>query len=243
MLIHLFVPCLANDLYPAAAEATRALLERAGCAVRYDPRQTCCGQAGWNGGDPEAARRAARHTATLFPPPHPVVGPSGSCIAFIRHHYAALTGDADLPGRVFELTEFLHRRLGWRPTTPVRGTVAYHPSCHQARALPDRESPLALLAAVPGLTVFPLEEECCGFGGYFHAKMAPVSEALALEKLRRIRATGATRLVSTDPGCLMNIETASRKAGFPLEVSHIAELLLEAAGGAGDAPRGGEARR
>lgn len=229
MIVHLFVPCLANDLYPAAADATARLLARAGCEVRYDARQTCCGQAGWNAGDAEAARRAARHAASLFPGPHPVVGPSGSCVAFMREHYGELAGDPGLAGRVFELTEFLHRRLGWKPQGRLPATVAYHPSCHQARALPDRESPLALLRAVPGLRVFPLEEECCGFGGYFFAKMAPVSEALAAEKLRRIRATGATRVVSTDSGCLMNLETTARKLGIPLEVSHVSELLLEAA--------------
>ena len=71
-----FVPCYVDQLYPHVAEATVAVLRRAGCEVRFDERQTCCGQPMSNTGCvPDAARLARRHldifrgTTTSAPPP------------------------------------------------------------------------------------------------------------------------------------------------------------------------------
>ena len=55
--VALFVTCLVDQLRPAVGRAAVAVLEKAGCAVEFDPRQTCCGQPAFNAGHrAEAAR-------------------------------------------------------------------------------------------------------------------------------------------------------------------------------------------
>jgi Fe-S oxidoreductase len=48
MKIQLFIPCYIDQLYPQTGFNTIKLLEKAGCEVRYNPNQTCCGQPALN---------------------------------------------------------------------------------------------------------------------------------------------------------------------------------------------------
>ena len=66
---------------------------------------------------------------------------------------------------------------------------------------------------------------CCGFGGTFSMKLPDVSAAMADEKLDRVLASGARALVSTDPGCLMQLEGRARRRGLDLRVHHLVDLL------------------
>jgi hypothetical protein len=96
-----------------------------------------------------------------------------------RPHARALTvprGRLGRPGRASK-----HRP--WAPALAGR-RVAYHHSCHALRELGVRDEPLALLAAC-GRRGAPwvADEECCGFGGLFSAKLPEVSAGMADRKL------------------------------------------------------------
>lgn len=139
--VGLFVPCYVDQLAPAVAEATVAVLERAGCAVDYDPDQTCCGQPFSNLGLADEAARLARRHLERFARHDAIVCPSASCVATVRHHYEALGAGRDPAGRrvrarTFELTEFLARELGAThlgARFPHR--VALLATCHGLREL------------------------------------------------------------------------------------------------------------
>jgi L-lactate dehydrogenase complex protein LldE len=45
-------------------------------------------------------------------------------------------------------------------------------------------------------------EECCGFGGTFSIRFPDISEAIVSDKVDSLRATGTSRVVSADCGCL-----------------------------------------
>jgi len=95
-----------------------------------------------------------------------------------------------------------------------------------------RDEPLQLLRAVRGLTLLPLTrgEDCCGFGGTFAVKLAQISSAMVDEKAERIEATGATHLVSTDLGCLLNIAGRLARRRARIRALHLAEILTEGTG-------------
>jgi L-lactate dehydrogenase complex protein LldE len=60
--IALFVTCLADTMFPAAAKATVELLERLGHEVVFPESQTCCGQMHINTGyQSEAVPLVRRH--------------------------------------------------------------------------------------------------------------------------------------------------------------------------------------
>src|SRR5512135_178965 len=119
--VQLFVTCLIDTLYPETGEAVVRVLEKGGVDVSFPPGQTCCGQPAFNAGLRIEARKMAIQTIRAFDGyPGPVIVPSGSCAAMIRHSYAELfSADPvwlpkalELANRTYELTEFLVDVLG-----------------------------------------------------------------------------------------------------------------------------------
>jgi L-lactate dehydrogenase complex protein LldE len=225
--------CLADVAAPSVWRAARTVLERAGVEVAVPRRQTCCGQPGWSSGHPDEARRVARQALRAFAGDDPVVVPSGSCAAMVRHGYPELfagTRDEDaaasMAERTVELTQFL-RREGLRTGSEGSGSVTYHDSCHMLRILRERDSPREVLGAVAGLELREMEgtDVCCGFGGTFSLSFPELSGRLGEEKARAAAATGAAELVACDLSCLLHITGRARRTGVPLRARHIAEVL------------------
>lgn len=244
MRVGLFVPCYVDQLAPSVAEATVAVLERAGCTVDYDPEQTCCGQPFSNLGMAEEARRLARAHLERFARHEAIVAPSASCVATVRRHYGALGAGDDPAGRrvrerTFELTEFLARELqitdlGAR--FPHR--VALLASCHGLRELglgtpseavgaePGPGCTELVLRGVAGLElVYPSRDECCGFGGAFSVELPEVSARMGRARLADLAATGAELVTATDVSCLLHLDGIRRKQGSGPSAIHVAEIL------------------
>jgi L-lactate dehydrogenase complex protein LldE len=240
--VYFFGTCLIDLLYPRAGLAGMQLLRNAGVRVIFPDNQTCCGQPAFNSGYRDEARAVARQLANCFPRDIPIVVPSGSCAGMIKHHWPELFADEKaatlakaIPGRVFELTEFLVNHLGLKLDdlgTPTR--VAIHTSCSARREMGVGDHIETLVGQLKNVEVLPQahKAECCGFGGTFAIKQADISGAMVRDKTDSLRASGADRVVSQDCGCLMNIGGAFDKQqaegqGKALQVQHIAEFLLE----------------
>ena len=247
--VYLFATCLVDQFAPDAGLDTIRLLEREGITVHFPQAQTCCGQPAYSSGYPDQARAVARQQLDIFPEPWPIVVPSGSCGAMLRHDYPKLFA-ADpvlapkaraLAERVFELTEFLVHVVGFaHDDSGAPCTIALHTSCHARREMGCHETSAALLAGLTQVKVTGQAriEECCGFGGTFSMRFPDISEAIVSDKVDSLRATGAERVVSADCGCLLNIlgraakldEIAGRsEATLPGE--HIATFLWRRTGG------------
>ena len=219
--VYLFGTCLVDLFFPEAGMAAIRLLERAGFRIIYPQGQTCCGQPAFNCGYEAEARAVANAQRKLFPGDLPIVVPSGSCAAMMRHH-----GPDGVGGRVHELTEFLVNVAG--VTLRDRGEpvkVAWHQSCHAAREMGVRDEPKSLLRQLANVELIELarERECCGFGGTFSVRYPDISEAMRDDKADDVKATGASELLSGDVGCLMNIARSLEN----VRVRHVAEFLWE----------------
>ena len=239
MRVQLFGTCLVDALFPDVGEATVKLLRHFGVEVSYPPGQTCCGQPAFNAGYSDTARQAARHFISVFEgSTDPIVTPSGSCAAMVRHHYPHLFADdpalqarARAVGeRVFELSQFLVGQLqAHEQSFRGQGKITYHSSCHLTRELGVRQEPQQLIGALRGAEFIPLPDatRCCGFGGMFMAKLPEVSCAITDEKAAAIIATGADTLTGCDSGCLMTIADGLKQRGSGIRVKHLAQLLAE----------------
>jgi len=234
--VSLFITCLADHLFPSVAGAAVRVLERLGVRVHVPAGQTCCGQLLFNDGFWDEARRVAAHHLRTFADADAIVTPSGSCAGMVRHFYPVLfEGDpaslalaTAVGDRTYELSEFLTKRLGVDDVgATFRGRVTYLASCHGYRELGLYEEPLRLLRAVRGLEYVPLPavDECCGFGGAFAVKMAPVSGAMLRSKIDAIRDSGASVVTGTDVSCLMHVGGGLSRAGAGVRALHLAEIL------------------
>ena len=237
--IQLFATCILDTLYPQVGKAVVRVLERAGVKVAFPHDQTCCGQPAFNAGMRSQARSMAEHTIKVFESTSgPVIVPSGSCAAMIRHSYLELfDGNAlwskrakSLKERTFEFTEFLVDYLGVTDIGACyRSSVAYHSSCHLLRDLEVSEQPRALLSAVEGLDFIelPYSDDCCGFGGVFSLEFPHISAAMLERKMANIESCGAEVIVSCDAGCITHINGGLKRCGKPPRAMHIAEILVQ----------------
>jgi L-lactate dehydrogenase complex protein LldE len=240
MRIALFATCLADALFPPAAIATVAVLERLGHEVVFPPGQTCCGQMHINTGYLDEATAVVRHHVDVFETAgcDAVVAPSGSCVGSVRHQHAMVArraGDErlaaraeEIAARTYELSEFLVDVLGVDDVGayyPHR--VTYHPTCHSLRMLRVGDKPLRLLRNVRGLTLveLPAADSCCGFGGTFALKNADTSTAMLADKMTHILDTGAEVCSAGDSSCLMHIGGGLSRLRAGVRTVHLAEIL------------------
>ena len=236
MHVSLFVTCLIDQLRPEVGEATVQVLERAGCRVDFDARQTCCAQPAFNSGHRDEARRVARHFVRVFEssPAEAIVVPSGSCTAMVRH-LPQLFEDVDwkeraerVAARTHELTSFLVNVLE-RDDLGARfdGRVSWHDACHGLRELGLEREPRRLLERVSGLELVEMEaaDSCCGFGGTFSVKYPEISVAILDRKLERLAAQEVDAVVSADVSCLMQIGGRLQRQGSRIRPLHLAQVL------------------
>lgn len=238
MKVSLFSTCLADIVFPDIAIHTLKLLERLGCSVTFNPKQTCCGQPLTNSGHPAKAKKSMRRLieTLLQDEADYIVAPSGSCVLQVHEYPEIFEADSTigpkarrLAAKTKELTDFIVNVL--RTTTVASrldGRAVYHPSCHMTRLLGVQKPPLALLSNVSGLELLPFkgQDKCCGFGGTFSVKLADLSGAMVAEKVDHIIKSGAQYVIGADAGCLMNIEGRLKEVGSPIEVLHIANVLM-----------------
>ena len=235
--VQLFVTCLIDTLQPHIGEAVHQLLRNCGCEVLFPHDQTCCGQPAFNAGLRSEARKTAKHTIEVFEKaPGPVIIPSGSCTAMIRHGYPELfVGDhewykraKDFADRAFELTEFLVDILGIVDLNiSYPNTITYHPSCHLLRGLGIDHQPKILLKNIKQAEFIelPNQEDCCGFGGIFSVKHPEISAEMLKRKIHNIERTKASTVIVCDTGCIMNIAGGLHRMNKEIKVKHIAEIL------------------
>ncbi|WP_163338929.1 (Fe-S)-binding protein [Desulfopila sp. IMCC35008] len=239
--VSLFIQCLVDSHYPDVAEAMVKVFEKLDKEIDYPEGQTCCGQAAYNNGYTQAARKAALHFFDVFDRAEIIVCPSGSCVHTVRHHYPELFKTEpeqfakanDIASKTFEFSEYL-RDVAQVETleSHFEGKVTCHDSCHLTRGLGVKTQPRELLAMVKGVELIEMGEsdECCGFGGTFSVKYPEISGAMVDDKVDNILATGADYVVGTDMSCLMNIEGRLHRRGERVQVLHLAQVLAAEGG-------------
>ena len=243
--VSFFSTCLADTVFPDIGIQSVLLLERLGCEVRFNPRQTCCGQPLTNSGFHQKAR-AAMETLTaalLEDNSQYVVAPSGSCVLQVREFPKFFKDDPvwrsraeELAAKTWEITDFIVTVLGVTDVgARLAGRAAYHPSCHLSRLLGVKKQPLELLKNIKDLELVPFkgQDKCCGFGGAFAVKLGPLSGAMVAEKVENIKAAGVDYLIGADGGCLMNIKGRIDREKLNIKVMHVVEALMKGIEGGG----------
>lgn len=233
--VQLFIPCFVDQLYPETGMNMVKVLEKLGCKVHYNPKQTCCGQPGFNAGYWEDAKAVAKKFVNDFSGNGYIVGPSGSCAGFVRNYYDKMLGDSaehlvsnKVSKNTYEFTEFLTEVLKVEDIgASFAGKATYHDACGALRECGIKDAPRTLLKHVKGLEMVEMKEceTCCGFGGTFAVKFEPISIGMAQTKVQSAIDTGAKYMISTDLSCMMHIQGYIDKHNLPIQTMHIADVL------------------
>lgn len=233
--VQLFIPCFVDQLYPETGMNMVKVLEKLGCKVTYNPKQTCCGQPAFNSGYWEEAKPVAQKFLKDFNGEGYIVGPSGSCTGYVRNYYDKMLQDSAehlqvdaIKGKMFEFTEFLTEVLKVDDLGAVfNGKATYHDACGALRECGIKQGPRKLLQNVKGLELIEMKEceTCCGFGGTFAVKFDPISIGMAQTKVQSAIETGAKYMISTDVSCMMHVQGYIDKHNLPMQTLHIADVL------------------
>ncbi|WP_287265595.1 LUD domain-containing protein [Thermogemmatispora sp.] len=254
MTVCYFAGCMTDRLYPEMGEAVIQVLERCGLRVVFPRAQHCCGLPALNSGDRQHGVAMAKQTVRMLERALDesgadyIVCASTSCVVTIIQDYLRLFEDLQLQswlnrtrslaGRIMDFTSFLLRvlvaqqrlptlrRLRPGETAPV---VTYHDSCQSCNCLGLRTEARQVIRDVLGLELREMRDSdvCCGFGGSTSIEHPEIAERLLERKLRHAEETGATLLVSDNPGCLMHLRGGVDANGRPLRVLHLAQLVAE----------------
>lgn len=255
--LQLFAGCVMDVFYNDVNHAASETLEMQGYRVEV-PMQTCCGALAFHAGEMDIAKELAKKNIDLFETTTgPVAVTSAGCGAMLKEYGHLLSGDksysvraAAFSARVFDWTECMAERgmpddVRNRATAPS-ASVSYHAACHLAHAQKVRKPPAIILErlrediaragttsgakAKQELDVLPLfeAEHCCGSAGIFNLLNPELSLTVLKRKVERIKESGARTIVTTNPGCLLQLSAGARFSGGGFKVQHLASYLKQA---------------
>ncbi len=231
--VNLFAGCLAQQVEPQVSTAAIRVLQRLGYRVLVPADQACCGAMHLHNGDREPARRLAERNLHAFAADReaPLLTSASGCGAQLKD-YGRLLGSGEgnaLAARVSDIAQFL-ADADWPDEIrlrPLQARVAVHDPCSLVNAMRQADGVYRLLARIPGLRLEPLADNqiCCGAAGTYMIQQPAISEALGADKIERLRQAAPDLVVTSNPGCALQLRAGLSDAALGLEVLHPIELL------------------
>jgi glycolate oxidase iron-sulfur subunit len=212
------------------------LLNAAGYDVVTPRAQECCGALYAHSGNMERARECASANITAFNAGDfdAIIINAAGCGSSLKEYGNWLGNNSaakQFGGKVKDLTEWLvsNQFLASIGFTQSNKRVTYHDACHLAHAQRITQAPRDLVKAVAGEKFVDLPEAdvCCGSAGTYNLTEPEMAARLQRRKVENILKTGAELVVSSNPGCLLQIRAGLDAAGSPIQVMHIADYLAQ----------------
>ncbi len=230
-----FGGCAFNFVLPDIGRATLRLLAENGCQVSW-PEHVCCGLPAYGHGDLEGARIMARKNLESFKDKDvdAIVTECASCSSFLKE-YPKLFGEdpqyqelaQKFRGKVRDVSEFLSPLDPSFPKSSFSGKATFHDPCHLNRFQKIKAQPRGLLKKVKGLTLVEMPEAdgCCGGGSGLNLSDYDLSMKILKRKMENVRKSQADVLVTSCPGCYLQLRHGAKKNGLALEVRYLTEVL------------------
>ena len=248
-VVQLFSGCVMDVLYNQVNHATARLMTMQGCPVERNA-QTCCGALAFHAGEVDIARRLAKENIEKFQSTEgKIVVTSAGCGAMLKE-YAHLFAPEDpwhtkareFSKRVFDVVEVLSpdhiETVSPNAMSAPAASVAYHAACHLAHAQGIHNEPKEILLALQqklaqagkNLKLVELKEaeHCCGSAGIYNVINTELSLEVLNRKMENIEATHAEVVVTTNPGCLLQLNAGADLTNMPVKVMHLAEFVSRA---------------
>jgi glycolate oxidase iron-sulfur subunit len=231
-----FAGCVAQVTFAELNEATIRVLTANGCEVLVPRQQVCCGALASHAGDRVAAREVARKNLRAFAGDdfEAVLTNAAGCGSTLKE-YSHLFSEGEqeyeaakeFESRVRDVTEFLNKLGVVAPMKECAARVTYQDSCHLLHGQKVKEAPRALVKAVPGVEFveLPYSDICCGSAGVYNVTQTEASMELLAEKMKNASSTKAEIIVTSNPGCLLQMRAGAEMHKTGQRVLHVMELL------------------
>jgi len=234
--VGLLLGCVQRVFFGNVNDATARVLAAEGCEVVIPQTQQCCGALAEHAGEEKDAMEFARRLIEAFDASQvdTIVINAAGCGSAMKRYGHLLRNDPAYAARAKafaakcrDISEVLVELEPRAPRGTVRLKAAYHDACHLQHAQGVRAQPRRLLQAIPGVEVREIGESeiCCGSAGIYNLLEPGPATELRDRKVRNILKTDAEAIVSSNPGCLLQIATGLDAAGRPLRIMHLVEVI------------------
>jgi glycolate oxidase iron-sulfur subunit len=235
--------CVQDIVFSDINRDTVDVLLANGCEV-YTPRlQHCCGSLHAHNGEVDAARKLARLQIDAFALKRldAIITNAAGCGSHLKSYGILLADDPRYSARarewsakVRDVHEWLCE-IGFRRPQPAEAragkrAVTYHEACHLCHGQKITRQPREILKAIPDVELIELAEStwCCGSAGIYNITQPEMAAKLQERKMRHVVESGASIVATANPGCLLQLESGSRKLSRRIAVRHPISLLAEA---------------
>ncbi|MFF2091623.1 (Fe-S)-binding protein [Paenibacillus sp. NPDC058174] len=247
--VALFRGCIMDVMFAETNVNTVKLLAEAGFEVVIPSEQGCCGALHAHSGEMEQARALARANLDAFKAADVsyIVSNAGGCGALLVEYDHLLSEDPEyrelaawFASRVIDVSRLLVEQ-GRLPsfeqtvpepnasTGPIR--ITYQDSCHLRNVMKSGDSPRKLMRQVANVSFIEMKEadRCCGSAGIYNLTHPEMAGQILEHKMEHANDTGARYLLTSNPGCLLQMKAGVEKhgAGERMEVKHVVDFLYE----------------
>ncbi|MFT8392323.1 MAG: (Fe-S)-binding protein [Sporolactobacillus sp.] len=235
-----FNGCIMDTVFQPINELTIKLLEAGGCSVVVPKHQTCCGALHLHGGRKEESRALARRNIEAFEAQEIdyVINNAGGCGAMLSEYSQLFADQPDWAARASRFSEHtidvsvLLDRLQLPFKKKLNYRVTLQPSCHMTNVQKVVEEPVHLIRKIEGVIFQPLDDPdfCCGSAGVYNLVNYDPAMAILDHKMADVKKQRPDRIVTTNPGCLLQMRVGIEREGLQDQVKavHLVELLAEA---------------
>jgi glycolate oxidase iron-sulfur subunit len=241
MKVGYFTGCMTDFVFPELGRHIIDFLTKNGVEVIVPQEQGCCGAPVFLGaGDFETGRKMADSNTKAFEAVDYVISDCATCTSALKDYPKFL---ADTPerkeaytkfaGKILDISQFLVDVLklpasAYRAAPEVKDKkITWHDPCHLNRHLGITSQPRQIIKSIPDIEYveMPNADRCCGMAGSFSLYYYDLSKQIADKKVEAIKSTGADIVVSSCPGCEIQLIDSLLRNKVPIRVMHIMELL------------------
>lgn len=228
MRVGFFVGCLTNYVYPNMADSLINVLNKLDIEVVVPSKQVCCGIPAKSLGDTTAAKKLAQKNREVFEAEDldAIVSGCGTCTLTIKRDYLKMLGDSWRPmhDKIYDINVFLEKFTQYE-TAPINSTVTYHDPCHLRWGQGIIKEPRNVIQRCATLKEMETPERCCGGGGVFSLIYRDLSMMIGDHKIKAVEKSGAEKVVTSCPGCMLQLSDLAAGKNLPVETLHVVELL------------------
>ncbi len=108
------------------------------------------------------------------------------------------------------------------------GKATFHDPCHLNRFQKVKAQPRGLLKKIKGLTLVEMPEAdgCCGGGSGLNLSDYDLSMKILKRKMENAQKSQADVLVTSCPGCYLQLRHGAKKNGMNFAVRYLTEMLV-----------------
>jgi glycolate oxidase iron-sulfur subunit len=231
--------CVQQIFFSPVNEATIRVLTANGCEVVIPKNQGCCAALPAHQGQETQAQTFAKQMINAFADTDvdAIIINAAGCGHTLKEYHHILAEDfeykekaKEFVAKVKDINEFLAAIDLTTPLSPITDeeiTVVYQDACHLLHGQKISIQPRQLLQKIPNIKLKePLDAAlCCGSAGIYNMLQPDVADELGKQKVNNLTNTGASLIVSSNPGCSLQIKKHLKLQRKDILLQHPIELL------------------